>query len=235
MYNLPINSVEERDAEPVTLTASAYIQIRRDILAGDLAAGQRITIQFLQKRYGIGPTPLREALARLAADGFVLGEDNRGFRVPPMSLTALRDITDQRKLIECQGLRLSIERGDDKFEADLIATFHRLSRLDTKRARSEPGGFEAWEAQHREFHRALIAGAGSSWLARFQAILFDQADRYRRFYIEKGPSHPMIADDHKRILEATIGKDAAAATDLLERHIDHVYRMAEASGRLPPS
>ena len=218
---------------PVTLTASAYMQVRRDILSTELEPGKRITIQFLQKRYGIGPTPLREALARLAADGFVLGEDNRGFRVPPMSLAALRDIADQRKLIECEGLRKSIERGDDRFEANLVATYHRLSRLDDKRAKNEPGSFEAWEAQHREFHRALIAGAGSPWLARFQAILFDQADRYRRTYNKGGATSEKIVDDHKRILDATMNKDAELATLLLARHIDHVYWMAEASGILP--
>ena len=176
---------------------------------------------------------MREALARLAADGFVLGEDNRGFRVPPMSLAALRDITDQRKLIECQGLRNSIESGDDRFEDNLVATYHRLSRLDDKRAKKEPGSFEAWEAQHREFHRALIAGAGSQWLARFQAILFDQADRYRRMYNREHAVYDPIVDDHKRILEATTNKDADMATLLLERHIDRVYNMAEASGKLP--
>ena len=143
----------EAAAMPVTLTASAYMQVRRDILSTELAPGNRLTIQSLQKRYGIGPTPLREALARLAADGFVLGEDNRGFRVPPMSLAALRDITDQRKLIECQGLRKSIESGDDRFEeiwSRPITGCHgwttsapRRNRAASKRGKRSTGSFTA--------------------------------------------------------------------------------------------
>ncbi|WP_018701384.1 GntR family transcriptional regulator [Amorphus coralli] len=218
---------------PATRTAEAYRRLRQDVLANALTPGQRITIQFLQKRYGIGPTPLREALARLSADGFVIGEDNRGFRVPPLSLARLRDITDQRKLIEAQGLTLSIERGDDDFRASLRDTYDRLETLDEGRARGDDGAFVAWETQHRRFHAALISGSGSEWLIRFQGILFDQADRYRRLYSDGRRINPEIQKDHARILEATLDRDAPMAALLLERHIERVYATAKRSGRLP--
>ncbi len=227
---LPVH--EPGQPAPATRTAEAYARLRQDILSNAFSPGQRITIQFLQKRYGIGPTPLREALARLAADGFVIGEDNRGFRVPPMSLARLRDITDQRKLIETQGLRLSIERGGKAFDASLRKSYAKLEELDAGRARGEDGAYVAWENQHRLFHAALIAGSGSEWLIRFQGILFDQADRYRRLYSDGRRINPEIQKDHERILQATLEKDAPMAALLLERHIERVYATAKLSGRL---
>ncbi|MDQ0317798.1 GntR family transcriptional regulator [Amorphus orientalis] len=220
------------DDLPVTRTALAYAQIRRDILSNAFEPGSRITIQFLQRRYDIGPTPLREALARLAAVGFVIGEDNRGFRVPRMSLTALRDITDQRKLVEAQGLKLSIERGERAFRSDLKETFRQLEVFNQARSKDDLNGFLAWEALHRRFHAALISGSGSEWLIRFQSILFDQADRYRRTY-SSCRMKPDIEQDHRRIMEAALDADAPMAVLLLERHIERVYATAEASGRLP--
>jgi len=132
-----------RDGTPVTLTALAYAQIRRDILSNAFEPGSRITIQFLQRRYNIGPTPVREALARLAAVGFVIGEDNRGFRVPPMSLSALRDVTDQRKLVESHGLRLSIDRGERTFRTELLEAHRQLELLNTSSAPDQLDGFLA--------------------------------------------------------------------------------------------
>ncbi|HEY7643708.1 MAG TPA: GntR family transcriptional regulator [Hyphomicrobiales bacterium] len=216
-----------------TLTSSAYQRLRQDILSAELKPGARITIRYLQENYEIGPTPLREALARLSADGFVIGEDNRGFRVPPVSLAALKDITDQRKLIECAGLRRSIEEADDEFESRLVGTFHALSRLEERRDAGDPDAYPLWEAQHRNFHHALISGAKSEWLGRFQDILFDQADRYRRYYDREAAHRPDIALDHKQILEATLERDADLATVLLARHIERVYAIAKASGEIP--
>lgn len=229
----PFPVPEPGQPAPATRTAEAYARLRQDILSNALSPGQRITIQFLQKRYGIGPTPLREALARLAADGFVIGEDNRGFRVPPMSLARLRDITDQRKLIEAQGLKLSIAHGGKTFDAALRGSYAKLAKLDEARGRGEADAYVAWENQHRLFHAALIAGCGSEWLIRFQGILFDQADRYRRLYSEGRQNNPEIQKDHARILEATLEKDAEMAALLLERHIERVYATAKLSGRLP--
>jgi GntR family transcriptional regulator, carbon starvation induced regulator len=216
-----------------TLTSSAYQRLRQDILSAELKPGTRITIRYLQESYDIGPTPLREALARLAADGFVIGEDNRGFRVPPVSLAALKDIVDQRKLIECAGLRRSIEEGDEAYESHLVGTFHALSKLEERRAAGDPGAYALWEMQHRNFHRALISGARSEWLGRFQDILFDQADRYRRYYHPEPGQRSDISLDHKQILDATLERDADLATLLLARHVERVYAIAKASGNLP--
>ncbi|MDH4248690.1 MAG: FCD domain-containing protein [Deltaproteobacteria bacterium] len=215
--------------EDTTLTQQAYVKLRRDILLGVLPPGSRIRIEALKKQYNIGPTPLREALSRLLSDGFVIAENHRGFSIPPVTLSDLRDITEQRKLIETTALRKAIESSDDHYEATLVATYHRLSLTDNRLKERNPAQIEEWEKRHREFHFVLIEGSHSPWLLKFQSILYDQADRYRRLYLPEVFVPDEVREDHFKIKEATLARDAQRACSLLQAHIERVYQIASTS------
>ena len=73
---------------------------------------------------------LRETLSRLAADGLVEAEGQRGFTVMPASLADLIDITETRRLLECHAARLSVERADLEWESRLVAAYHKLSKAE---------------------------------------------------------------------------------------------------------
>ena len=85
-------------APPSFRTAASALanDIRADIISGHLPPGGRLRIKELCERYGSGAIPLREALSRLATSGFVVAEDQRGFRVADVSAAELTDITDTR-------------------------------------------------------------------------------------------------------------------------------------------
>ena len=221
--------------EDGTLTQQAYLRLRRDILLGVLPPGSRMRIDALKRQYNIGPTPLREALSRLLADGFVVAENHRGFSIPPVTLEDLRDITEQRKLIECTALRKAIEAADDQYESHLVAAFHRLSRTDDRLKDRDPTLMEEWEQRHREFHFVLIEGSRSPWLIRFQSTLYDQADRYRRLYLAEAFVPDEVREDHLRIKEATLDRDAENACTLLHNHIERVYKIASTSSYFNPA
>lgn len=216
--------------ETHTLSQQAYQALHADILSGAFEPGSRLRIDTLKERYSIGPTPLREALARLAAQGFLDSEENRGFSIPVMTLADLRDVTNQRKLIECSALRQSIERLDVEFEARVVAAYHRMSRFDDSMRNNPDSYLEDWEKHHRAFHQVLISGAGSPWLSRFQSVLYDQADRYRRLYLPHTSLPNQVFDDHRLLLEATLNRDADAACALMESHIERVYEIGAKSG-----
>jgi GntR family transcriptional regulator, carbon starvation induced regulator len=216
-------------ADGTTLMHQAYGLLREDILDGSLAAGSKLKIDALKHRYGIGPTPLREALSRLASDGLVGSEENRGFSIPGLSVAELRDITDQRKLVECTALRRAIEHMGEDYEARIVGAYHKLKRLDETLAEGDAGALARWEQRHRDFHRTLIEGAGSPWLSKFQVILYDQADRYRRRYFRSARLPAQVFIDHKEILEATLERDADRACGLLDRHIERVFDIASHS------
>ena len=131
------------DAER-TLNASAFSRIRADILTCLLLPNERLRMEGLRERYGIGASPIREALMRLEAEGLVELEQNRGFKVSEVSPSKLADLMRTRIEIESIALRWSLEMGSLEWEADLISSFHRLSKQtklsDQSRVRSVRSG-----------------------------------------------------------------------------------------------
>ena len=87
------------------------------------AAGQKLHIAGLAKQFSVSLAAVREALSRLVADGLVQASDQRGFRVSPVSLADLDDVTQTRIDIEGLALRRSIERGDQAWLASVKSAF----------------------------------------------------------------------------------------------------------------
>ena len=117
-----------RRTEPSSVADIAYGRLRADILGGALPPGMKLKLEALRERYDVSINTLRETLSRLAADGLVEAEGQRGFTVMPASLADLIDITETRRLLECHAARLSVERADLEWELRLVAAYHKLSQ-----------------------------------------------------------------------------------------------------------
>jgi DNA-binding GntR family transcriptional regulator len=202
--------------ESRTFAQAVQARLASDILNGHLAPGTRLRLQTMCDTYQVSMSPLREALAGLAGRGLVIQEGQRGFRVARASAGDLRDVTETRVNIETTALRLSIERGDDAWEAAVLAAHHRLSR----RPRSEKLLVdETWEELHRGYHTALIAACGLPRLLGFCTMLHDHFDRYRRLAVLHGGRHPLLKSNHATIVKAALAKDTKRAEGLLATHI----------------
>src|SRR4051812_38962467 len=161
-----------------TLHARVLRDIRADIVSCRLMPNERLTLEALRERYRVGWSPIREALMRLEADGLVAFEQNKGFRVGAVSREMLADLMRSRIEIEATALRWSIQNGNLAWEGDLLAAFHRLSRL-SKIKRSASGSISPeWALEHRIFHRALVGACGSPTMLGIQQSLFEQSERY---------------------------------------------------------
>lgn len=223
-----VSAETSQGAAAPTQAASLAVLIRQDIIRGVLAPGARLKIRELCERYDAGPIPTREALSRLATSGFVLAEDQRGFRVARVSANELVDITEARIHVECEALRRSIEQADLDWESRLIGAHHRLSRLPIEAA---GGGLEdAWERAHADFHSALIGNCDSRWLIRMAELLRDQTARYRHLSVAKPASRPAepgrdVPREHREILEAALARDVDRAKPLLEAHLRATTRL----------
>lgn len=208
-----------------TLARRAYQRLRWDIVHGHLEAGSKLKLEALVQRYGIGMSPLREALARLAGDQLVKTEDQRGFWVAPLSLDELDDISRVRDLIETEALRLSIERGDQAWEADVRDAFAALSEVE--REGQPQTQFQAtvdtWEDRNRQFHYALISACGSPWLTKLQDLLYHQAERYRRVSLDTSHGKRFVHDEHEAIFEAAMSRNALRACRLTHDHLRRTY------------
>ena len=152
--------VQARDGE--TLAEAAYQALRTDIISGARPQRNGCGIEHLSKLYNVGPTPLREALQRLCADGLVLASGNRGFSVAPLDPDEFIDLNIARIAVEKEALRLSIVNGDNEWEAGVVA-----GRLAAGQGRSgsgprrhgQPGQLEK---ANDAFHGAMVAACGST-------------------------------------------------------------------------
>lgn len=205
-------------AQPVgitsTLTDEAWSQLRRDIVLGVRHPGERLRIERIRKLYGIGPTPLREALQRLSAEGLVLAEGNRGFTVAPLDFEEFADLTRARIAIEREALRLSIQHGTSSWEADVVSASYLMAKADRE---IRPGSDE-WERANTAFHQATVSACGSVWLLRLRDSLHTLAERYRRASVSSARSQRDLGAEHRAISEAVLGRDVDAATDLISSH-----------------
>jgi DNA-binding GntR family transcriptional regulator len=218
-----------------TLADAAAQRLRHDIVAGDLPPATRLRLRELTARYGLGATPLREALARLAAEGFVVLEGQKGFSVPPVTRAHLLDVTRSRQAAEPEALRLAMAEGDAAWEDEITAS---LSLLRRELARRDPTSVEwldGYEVRHHRFHQALIAGCPWPSLKRFCNNLYMQKTRYRMLMGSTTSDWEGMLLAHETLAELVLARDPTAA-DALRDHIgstaEHVLAVL---GEAPPS
>jgi DNA-binding GntR family transcriptional regulator len=208
-----------------TQTSVAIDQLRAEIVTGHLRPLEKLRVQFLAKRYGLAASSIREALSRLVTDGLVQVEDQRGFRVSPVSRDDLQDLTETRVGIESLALTRAMELGDVAWESDVIAAYHRLSRAPVPSA-EHPEESKHWSECHRDFHRSLIAACQSEWLLYFCDVLYEQSDRYRMLTIfSDKPYQRKAGDEHEQLMNAVLRRDSVAACAMIREHFWETTRL----------
>lgn len=215
--------------EPVvrSQTDRVHRQLRADIIAGRLAPGTRLAMEHLKTTYGVGLSPLREALSRLSSQGLVEQLSQRGFRVASVSRADLRDIWDMRLRLESDALERSIAHGDRAWREACRGAHDALADFYADRPVT-PDIHEIWEERHRAFHMQLLAACPSRWLLRFCAQLYDQFDRYRRLAGLDRAFYRGMVDEHRDLLEAVLDGSPEDAVLILRRHIRRTTETVEA-------
>jgi DNA-binding GntR family transcriptional regulator len=204
---------------PRSLTSAVQERLRADILATRLLPGQKLHIAGLAKQFAVSLAAVREALSRLVADGLVQASDQRGFRVSPVSMADLADVTRTRIDIEGLALRRSIEQGDEAWLEAVKAAWNALKAVPHRYPDDPTVHYEAWMVRHRAFHRALVNACGSPWLLGFRDVLHEQSERYRRLSIRREVGKPRdVEAEHAAIVRAVVKRDADAAVNALSRH-----------------
>lgn len=233
-----------QDDERSSKTEAAYRLLRHDILTTRLRPGAPLKLSALRNSYGIGWTPLREALSRLEAERLVTIISNRGFAVAPVSRVELEDLARARLLIELPLLQDSIEKGGNEWEDAVVTAHYRLSRCKTAVDDPSDEAVDEWDEKHEAFHAALLSAATSPWLLNFQSTISDQLRRHHRFLglaptlrAAAGQQHGYEAavealrqavaiEHHTALMEAALDRNVERAKALMTAHIGytlHVY------------
>jgi DNA-binding GntR family transcriptional regulator len=211
---------------------AAYRRMRADVVLGRLAPGRKLRLDALRGTYGAAIGTLREALSRLASEGLVLAEGQRGFAVAPVSAEEFREVADLRLLLECHAIGDAFAAGDLEWEGQVVGAHHKLATLERRMLTGAPADAALWKRYDREFHHALIAACGSTALLDAYAAAYDRYLRYQMVAVVFRGA--VAAEQHAALLECALARDAARAREILRAHVegcvDHVIR----SGALAP-
>ena len=202
-----------------TASEVALRLLRRDIVSGALEPDSKLKLRILKERYGIGASPMREALAQLAAQGFVHQLSQKGFRVPPLSAAHLLDITRSRQLVEVEAVKLAVEHGGAEWEDEIVASYHLLERLYERVRGTKRPDLHEFEARHQRFHRALIAACPLQSVKEFCDQLYVQATRYRVLLRRYAFTRDVVVAEHRILMRAVLSRDKPAAAKALKAHI----------------
>ncbi|QIE47763.1 GntR family transcriptional regulator (plasmid) [Pseudohalocynthiibacter aestuariivivens] len=149
-----------RSLAHVNLTTEAYNELKRNLMTGGFKPGAKLTIRNLAAGLGISPTPVREALVQLAAEGALTQTAGRSFIVPQLDAAGYEDLRTLRELLEGEAVYRAAERTSP-------ATINTLTALHTQLIYAkENADYASALAYNQQFHLTLCAASGSLRLLR---------------------------------------------------------------------
>ena len=186
-----------------TVGLSTYENIKKDIIFGVLPPLKKLKLKELTKAYNASISTLREILSRLAGDGFVLSQEQKGFCVSPVSKTDLYEIANLRILIESHALKKSIENSNTDWEAELLSAHHKLKVYENNMLNEKFNNKNDWKKNDSEFHQTLVKNCRSENLVKLHKLIFDK--------------YSIL--EHQKLLDFTLQKNYLKAQKVLEKHI----------------
>jgi DNA-binding GntR family transcriptional regulator len=203
---------------------AVHTRLRAAILSGEIAEGAVTSQATLAERFGVGRTPLREALRMLQREGLVISQPNHRVRIAELSSEDAEELYIMRIALEAVAIRVTVPvlTSADLAELDgLMAQMDHYMKLRDHVGHREP---------HRQFHYRLVYAAGPRVSERIDE-LFDHAERYRRRF-GAADSWEVRRAEHRAILDAVGEGDRETAADLLADHYLHTVRLV--FGELDP-
>lgn len=189
----------------------AYAEIRQRIIDGFYPPGRPLSEVSLANAHGMSRTPVREALSRLCHERYVERMAGRGFFVSRVTVQAINDTFEVRRLLEGWAAGRAAER----------ATPEAINRMRTlaERQDDEVSGVEAGN-NNRHFHLAVAAAAGNYLAADQIEQCLAQIDRFITLGVGFAPFKTGSGAAHSEIVAAIEARDPAAARHLMEEHLD---------------
>jgi DNA-binding GntR family transcriptional regulator len=225
------SEVVPEHAHPATLATTVYDRIRNDVLTGNLQPGSWLRLRELIDLYETGNSPLREALSRLASNGVVNWEENRGFSVPTASIDGLKELFRTRCWMEEIALRKSILNGDNAWEERIVLAFHWLSHASMEKVGTDGRRSADLAQHHQNYHMALISACGSKVMLDYCEQLQNRTFRYRNLATRSRHPDRNELEEHRALQAAVLQRNADLAVSLLQDHYMATCEILLASDR----
>jgi DNA-binding GntR family transcriptional regulator len=203
------------------LADDVYDAVLAMLMDQTLEPGSRVSIDGIARQLDVSPTPLREALVRLEAEGLVAYSARKGYRTAELlDASELHQLYEVRMLLEPAATRLAAAQ----IEPTQIATLESLADA----ARSDDTddqhyvGYRSFAERDAAFHRLIVECAGNPMLTESIVRLRAHTHLYRLYF-----RHGIAADtsdEHEAILDALREHDGPAAAAAMAAHIERSYR-----------
>jgi DNA-binding GntR family transcriptional regulator len=217
------------------LRQQVMTRILTGIFQGRLHSGQRLVVQRLAERYGVSPTPVREALVELAGLGLVDLLPNRGAVVRPFGPREVREISQVRRILEVEATRCACGYIDPTDLATLQSDQECLLNLPR-----DAQWDHAARAADTRLHGLIADSCGSTRLReevnRYLALFRTLRDVSHERDAGTNYSHSNDVPEHLEVLRALAAGDAERAVQAMDRHIRSAARSLEqvVCGTSPP-
>jgi len=195
-----------------TIADSIYHSLSERIVAGDLPAGEKLRQDHIAREFDTSHVPVREALLRLEAHGLAQSIPRRGTRVTAQDPSEIHEVIEMRVSLEILALTHAV--------ANL--TPQDLDAADAARiACDEADNMIVWEKLNRRFHRVILTPCA---MPRLLAAIDDlHIASARHLFANWQHRWSRRTDkDHAAIVHAMARRDAAAACEILRRHLRRV-------------
>lgn len=222
MIDQPVPREAEASRKPGGPSARqrAYAGLRDGILRGDFAPGDFIEEAVACEATGVSRTPVREALARLAAEGFLVLHPRRGAMVKPISTNELADLHDVRLMVESHAARRICRerRPIPRVLYDLCEEHDAIPE----------GDHLAFADLNHRFHEAVVAAAGNAVLSQVFENLRANLTRVAMLSFEVGVDKAREGRMHRALVDALAARDEVRALDVTAQHLSGMPRLASA-------
>ena len=207
----------EEFKRPLSMVEATMNGIRSLIINGKLSLGQQLTESYLQKSFGFSKTPIREALAQLKAEGIVVSEVHKGFRVFKM---------DEKDLSEFCGFRLALE-------SQALKSAYKNSRLELVRVLKDfikefeksikENDFVEYNLTDTKFHKSFFILSSNRYLIKTYENINGIIETIRTHTIAGMVDNYKLVDSingHISIHKHIEAKNLKLALDELDKHIN---------------
>lgn len=198
---------------------AAAFWLRRDIVRGVFRPAERLRVEHLVKFYGVGHSPVREAILILSTSGLVVHEHQKGYRVAPVSLADYDDTVAVYQRLYKLSVSMAMELGDQAWEERVIVQLHRSAKIPSTFADDDAQARERWQRAYWEFHGQLVSGCNSPLLLQLIGDIGFRLERYVNLF-GNVTSHRNrdLHKEHRQIVDAVTERDTAAAMARIEAY-----------------
>lgn len=199
--------------ETLSLADQAYAEVKRMIFDFALMPGDRFSESELAQRVRVSRTPLRQALQRLASEGFLQVFPKLGWQVAPLDFDVMDELYDLRILLECEAVR-KLAEAEHRPGLQALAEVWLVPVTERLADAASVGSLD------ERFHSLLVQGCGNREIVRVHQEITERIRIIRRLDFTQPARVDATYDEHARILRAITRRRTDEAQRLLRAHIE---------------